>query len=78
LLFDATGNPLPNVLAQRRYQLTLSNEGEVSVDPDTLVAVVERTIDDVLETAGALATHIGALDGLRHRHVADARASLGY
>jgi hypothetical protein len=25
-----------------------------------------------------LATHIGALDGLRHRHVADARASLGY
>jgi gluconokinase len=78
LLFDATGNPLPNVLAQRRYQLTLSNEGEVSVDPDALVAVVERTIDDVLETAGALATHIGALDGLRHRHVADARASLGY
>src|SRR5947209_2450982 len=61
LLFDATGNTLPNVLAQRRYQLTISNEGEVSVDPDTLVAVVERTIDDVLETAGPLTTHIGAV-----------------
>ena len=61
LLFDATGNTLPNVLAQRRYQLTISNEGEVSVDPDTLVAVVERTIDDVLETAGPLAQHIGAV-----------------
>src|SRR5437588_7993315 len=61
LLFDAIGNPLPHVLAQRRYQLTMSNEGEVSVDPDTLVAVVERTIDEVLEMAGPWATHIGAV-----------------
>ncbi len=61
LLFDAIGNPLPHVLAQRRYQLTISNEGEVSVDPDTLVAVVERTIDEVLEMAGSWATHIGAV-----------------
>ena len=46
LLFDATGNTLPNVLAQRPYQLRLSNEGEVSVDPDALVAVVDQTIND--------------------------------
>jgi gluconokinase len=61
LLFDASGNPLPHVLAQRRYHLTISNEGEVSVDPDMLVAVVERTIDEVLEMAGPWATHIGAV-----------------
>jgi gluconokinase len=61
LLFDATGNALPNILAQRPYKLTISNEGEVSVDPDALVAVVEQTIDDVLEMAGPLAKLIGAV-----------------
>jgi gluconokinase len=61
LLFDATGNPFPNVLAQRPYQLKLSNEGEVSVDPDVLVTVVEQTIDDALKMAGPLAQHIGAV-----------------
>ncbi len=61
LLFDATGNTLSSALAQRPYKLTISNEGEVSVDPDALVAVVDQTIDDVLEMAGPLATHIGAV-----------------
>src|SRR5436309_8165786 len=61
LLFDAASNTLPNVLAQRPYQLTTSNEGEVSVDPDALVAVVDQTINDALEMAGPLATHIGAV-----------------
>ena len=61
LLFDATGNTLPNVLAQRPYKLTISNEGEVSVDADALVAVVDETIDEVLEMAGPLAKHISAV-----------------
>lgn len=61
LLFDAAGNTLPNVLAQRPYKLTISNEGEVSVDADALVAVVDQTINDVLEMAGPLAKHIGAV-----------------
>lgn len=61
LLFDATGNTLPNVLAQRPYQLRITNEGEVSVDPDTLVAVVSQTISNSLEMAGPLAQHIGAV-----------------
>src|SRR5438132_644823 len=61
LLFDATGNTLPNVLAQRPYQLRITNEGEVSVDPDALVAVVRQTINDSLEMAGPLAQHIGAV-----------------
>jgi gluconokinase len=61
LLFDATGNTLPNVLAQRPYQLRITNEGEVSVDPDALVAVVSQTIYDSLEMAGPLAQHIGAV-----------------
>ncbi|MGI9060054.1 MAG: gluconokinase [Ktedonobacteraceae bacterium] len=61
LLFDATGNTFPNVLAQRPYHLRITNEGEVSVDPDALVAVVRQTIDDSLEMAGPLAQHIGAV-----------------
>ncbi len=61
LLFDATGNTLPNVLAQRTYQLRITNEGEVSVDPDALLAVVDQTINDALEMAGPRATHIGAV-----------------
>src|SRR5437868_3193195 len=41
LLFDATGNTFPNVLAQRPYQLRITNEGEVSVDPDTFSRVAQ-------------------------------------
>ena len=61
LLFDAKGNALPNALAQRTYKLTISNEGEVSVDPDALVAIVVQTIDDVLAMTGPSAEHIVAV-----------------
>lgn len=61
LLFDATGASIPRVLAQRPYKLTVSDGGEVSVDPDVLVAVVDQTIDDALELAGPLAKQIGAV-----------------
>jgi gluconokinase len=61
LLFDATGATIPSVLSQRTYKLTVSDEGEVSVDPDALVAVVDQTIDDALEMAGPLAKQIGAV-----------------
>ncbi len=61
LLFDATGVGVPNVVAQRQYKLTVSDEGEVSVDPDALVEVVAQTIDDALEMAGPRAEQIGAV-----------------
>jgi gluconokinase len=61
LLFDANGNALPNALAQRTYKLTISNEGEVSVDPDALVSIVAQTIDDVLAMTGPSAEHIVAV-----------------
>ena len=62
LLVDAAGNTLPHILAQRPDKRTISSEGEVSVDPDILVAIVEQTIDDVLGMAGPLLTqHIGAV-----------------
>src|SRR5215831_10869110 len=61
LLFFATGEALPNALSQRTYKLTLSNEGEVSVDPDALVTIVAQTIDDVLAMAGPSAEHIVAV-----------------
>jgi gluconokinase len=61
LVFDARGSALPNILSQRTYKLTISNEGEVSVDPDSLVAIVAQTIDDVLAMAGSSAEHIVAV-----------------
>jgi len=61
LLFDATGNAVPNVLAQHTYNLNTSGEGEVSVDADMLVDLVSKTIDEALVAAGPLASQIGAV-----------------
>src|SRR5216683_5008927 len=61
LLFDATGNAVPNVLAQHTYNLNTSGEGEVSVDADLLVDLVSKTIDEALVAAGPLASQIGAV-----------------
>src|SRR5437016_5733659 len=61
LLFDATGAGVPGIQAQDSYELTVSGEGEVSVDADKLVAVVATTIDKVLKSAGSLASSIGAV-----------------
>jgi gluconokinase len=61
LLFDATGAAVPSVHAQRQYKLTTSNEGEVSVDADTLVAAVAETVDEALKAAGSMAAQIGAV-----------------
>ena len=61
LLFDATGTTVPDVGAQFSYKLTTSNDGEVSVDADTLVDAVVKTIDEALKEAGVLAAHIGAV-----------------
>jgi len=61
LLFDATGAGVPGIQAQDSYELTVSGEGEVSVDADKLVAVVATTIDKALNSAGSLASSIGAV-----------------
>ncbi len=61
LLFDAEGHPVPQMLAQYAYPLTLTSAGEVSVDPQMLASLVERTISDVLALAGPLAHHIRAV-----------------
>ena len=61
LLFDASGNAISKVRSQHTYQLTTSDEGEISVDADMLVGVVARTIDEVLAAAGPLASQIGAV-----------------
>ncbi len=61
LLFDARGNPVPQMLAQYAYDLTMTSEGEVSVDPERLAALVERTISEVLALAGPLTNHIAAV-----------------
>lgn len=61
LLYDAGGNALPDLKAQLRYQLTTSHAGEASVDADTLVDLVARTIDTVLSRAGDRARGIVAV-----------------
>lgn len=68
LLFDATGAAVRGVQAQHTYQLNLSQDGEVSVDADMLVAKVAQTIDEALHAAGPLAATIGvvAIDTFWH------------
>src|SRR6266487_1706945 len=61
LLFDATGATVSHVQSQRTYQLTTSDEGEVSVDADALLSVVAETIDEALKQAGELAKQIAAV-----------------
>jgi gluconokinase len=61
LLFDATGAMVPGIQSQETYELTTSNEGEVSVDADMLVGVVADTIDKVLKAAGPITASIGAV-----------------
>lgn len=61
LLFDAAGAAVPGIQAQEGYELTVSGEGEVSVDADKLVAVVATTIDKALKSAGSLVSSIGAV-----------------
>lgn len=61
LLYDATGSGVPHVVSQHTYALTTSEEGEVAVNPDMLVATVATTIDEALAAAGPLADAIGAV-----------------
>lgn len=61
LLFAANGAAVPGIQAQETYELTTSNDGEVSVDADTLVAAVASTIDTALKAAGPLTSLIGAV-----------------
>jgi gluconokinase len=49
------------VHSQRTYPLTVSQEGEVSVDADALEAVVCQTISEALAAAGSMVTQIGAV-----------------
>ncbi len=68
LLFDATGATVPDVVSQLSYKLNIAEDGEVSVDADMLVTVVEQTISEVLHAAGPLAKQIAgvALDTFWH------------
>ncbi len=61
LLFDASGAAVPDVVSQRTYKLTISAQGEVSVNADVLAAVVEETIDETLRLAGPYAQQIAAV-----------------
>lgn len=61
LLFDATGATVSHVQSQRTYQLTTSDQGEVSVDADMLLGVVAETIDEALKQAGPLTQQISAV-----------------
>lgn len=61
LLFDASGQAVPDMVSQHTYTLTTSGEGEVSVDADMLVEVVAQSINEVLQKAGERSAHIRAV-----------------
>jgi gluconokinase len=61
MLFDVNGSAIPDIVAQSKYKLTTSGQGEVSVDADMLADVVVQTIDDALKAAGPLAQQIVAV-----------------
>lgn len=61
LLYDANGNAIPEVKAQRTYTSTTADDGEVSIDADMLVTAVGSTIDEALSQAGPLAGQIAAV-----------------
>lgn len=61
LLYDTNGNAIPEVKAQRTYQSTTADTGEVSIDADMLVAAVTSIIDEALHQAGPLARRIAAV-----------------
>lgn len=61
ILYDARGTAVPELQVQRKYQLTTSHEGEASVDADSLVDLVVRTIDELLQKAGTRAQKIAAV-----------------
>src|SRR5205809_6295240 len=61
LLFDACGAAVPNIFSQRTYKLTLSVQGEVSVNADVLATVVEETINETLHLAGSYTQQIVAV-----------------
>ncbi len=61
MLFDAHGVALPGVVAQTPVELTLTSDGGVEGDADTLFRVAVGVIDDVLREAGSLAQGIAAV-----------------
>src|SRR5579883_155822 len=61
ILYDTSGNALPNLTAQSGYQLTTSHEGEASVDADFLLELVASTVDELLQRAGERAEGIIAV-----------------
>jgi gluconokinase len=61
LLFDARGAAVPHVVSQRPYPLTLSAQGEASVNAEVLAALVEETIDETLSLAGSCTQQIVAV-----------------
>lgn len=61
LLYDANGNAIPSVKAQRAYTSTTGDDGEASIDADMLVSAVTSIIDEALHQAGPLAERIAAV-----------------
>src|SRR6266567_736900 len=61
LLFDAGGTMVPEVVSQSPYTLTISAQGEVSVNADMLATIVEETITEALHLADSYTLQIVAV-----------------
>lgn len=61
MLFDGAGNAVPHAIGQQQYPQLKSEEGEIAVDADVLVAATVEVIDTALANAGPLAQRIVAV-----------------
>lgn len=61
MVFDGAGNAVPHAIGQQPYPQLKTDEGEIAVDPDVLVAATAEVIDTALANAGPLAQRIAAV-----------------
>lgn len=61
MIFDGAGNAVPHAIGQQPYAQLKTDEGEIAVDADVLVAATAEVIDTALANAGPLAQRIAAV-----------------
>jgi len=61
VLYDALGRAVEGVASHSAYQMRTTPDGGVEMDPDELVAIAVRTLDEVLVRAGSLIEEAAAV-----------------
>lgn len=61
MLYDRAGRDVEGLVVQLRYAMTTTADGGVEIEADALLALVERAVDELLASAGSLASEIGCV-----------------